>query len=73
MDWKRRVPAVVLAAGLVLGTHGGYVALLRDGRPVRIYPVPVQCLPSGDQEALARGIRPGTQAELSALLEDFLS
>ena len=73
MDWKRSLPAAMLAAGLVLGTHAGYVALLRDGRPLRIYSVPAACLPRKDQAALIRGIPAGTGAELSALLEDFLS
>ena len=71
MNWKRR--AAALALSFVLGTHAGYVALLRDGRPVRIYSVPAACLPLKDQAALSRGIPASTPAELSALLEDFLS
>ena len=71
MNWKRR--AAVLALGFVLGTHGGYVALLRDGDPLRIYPVSAACLPREDQAALSRGIPARTGPELTALLEDFLS
>ena len=69
--WTRRLTALVLS--FVLGTYGGYVALLRDGDPVRIYEVPADRLPREDQQALRRGISPRTGPELTALLEDFLS
>lgn len=59
----------------LLGTHEGFVALWRHGdqRPAVVFPYRAANLPPADQQALEKGIRIETEAELARLLEDYLS
>ena len=63
----------LLLSWLVLGIHGGKLALLdgETGKAIEVFPV--QALPPADQESLAKGIRVGSRDALVRLLEDFLS
>ena len=72
---KQRLPALVLALYVVLGSWKGYVALFREGReePWQLYPTPVASLPEKDQKALEEGIVVRNDRKLQQLLEDYLS
>ena len=65
----------LLAAGLVLGSFRGYVALFDNeaANPRRIYPYSVGSLPQADRAALEAGIPVANDEELCRLLEDYLS
>lgn len=75
MNKVLRQLARLLAAGLVLGTFRGYVALFDKGEetPRMVYPHSVADLPPADQQALAVGIPVANAEALSRLLEDYLS
>jgi len=64
-----------LLATLYLGTYEGMLALWKNGQvfPEKIYPCAVKTLPAQDQALLQDGIPIGSQAELTAYLEDLLS
>lgn len=66
---------IFLLAAFLLGSHKGYLALWKDGRPepFQIFPIPVDSLPEKDRQALAIGIPARSDLELAGLLEDFLS
>ncbi len=66
---------LLLVWAFTLGCRDGYIALWKDGssEPIRVFPYSVSSLPRADQEALCRGIRIGSEAELVRLLEDYLS
>ena len=70
---KNLLPVLLLA--FLLGSHKGYLALWKDGRPepFQIYPVKVETLPEADQKALETGVRARSELELASLLEDYLS
>ena len=65
----------LLLSWLVLGIHGGKLALLdgETGKAIEVFPVQACLLPPADQESLAKGIRVGSRDALVRLLEDFLS
>lgn len=65
----------ILLFGFLLGVHNGYVALWSENSsaPVRVFPYAVTSLPPQDRQALERGIPIGEEAQLTKLLEDFLS
>ena len=65
----------LLLSGLVLGLHGGKLALLdgETGKAIEVFPLRACLLPPADQESLAKGIRVGTRDALERLLEDYLS
>lgn len=71
----RRAFAPLLAAGLMLGSFRGYVALFDKGRaePRMVYPYAIAALPKADQEALEAGISVAGEEELRQMLEDYLS
>lgn len=71
---KKAVFALLLF-GLVLGIHGGKLALLDEqtGKTIEVFPVRACLLPPADQESLAKGIRVGSRDALAQLLEDYLS
>lgn len=74
-NMKKAVICAVLPAMFLLGSHKGYLALWKDGRPepFQIFPVKVDTLPEADREILEAGIPARSEIELSSLLEDFLS
>ena len=59
----------------LLGSHEGFVALWIPPAddPVRVFPYHVSSLPAEDQQRLREGISIESEAELMALLEDYLS
>ena len=65
----------LLLSGLVLGLHGGKLALLdgETGKAIEVFPLRACLLPPADQESLAKGIRVGSRDALEQLLEDYLS
>lgn len=67
--------ASLLAAGLVLGSFRGYVALFDKGNaePRMVYPYAIASLPRADQDALETGISVRGEEELRQMLEDYLS
>lgn len=67
--------APLLAAGLVLGSFRGYVALYDKGKeePRMVYPYAVAGLPIADRQALEVGIPVANEDELCRFLEDYLS
>lgn len=71
----RKLFAYLMAAGLVLGSFRGYVALFDKGKqePRMVYPYAVASLPKADREALDAGIAVANDEELRRLLEDYLS
>ena len=66
---------LALTAAFLLGNHNGFVALWKDSapEPLAVFPYRIESLPPYDQQRLNRGIRIGSEEELHALLEDFLS
>ncbi len=66
---------LALAFAFLLGIRDGYVALWREGHaePEAVFPYRAESLPDADRKALEQGIRIETEAELSQLLEDYLS
>ena len=66
---------IIITVMFLLGSHKGYLALWKDGRPepFQIFPVKVESLPEADRQMLADGITARSELELSSLLEDFLS
>ena len=73
--YRSRTCAVFLAAGFLLGSFRGFVALWQDDspEPIQIFPCPVSNLPEADQNALLAGIPARSRMELDRLLEDYLS
>ena len=65
----------LLLSGLVLGLHGGKLALLdgETGKAIEVFPLRACLLPPADQESLAKGIRVDSRDALERLLEDYLS
>ena len=72
---KRNMVIWALAAGFLLGSYNGYLALWSDDsiEPDRIYPYRVSAFPPEDQKALRKGIPAENIIELTRLLEDYLS
>ena len=72
---KRNIVPIILLFGFILGSHGGFIALWKDGEPepIRTFPYSVSSLPPADRQALERGIRIESREELLHLLEDYLS
>lgn len=70
----RKMFVLALILG-ILGIWNGHLALLQPGQeePVTVFPYRVSMFPSGDQDALQKGIPYQNRWELSRLLEDFLS
>ena len=66
--------AVALFWG-ILGIWNGHLALLEQGQrqPLQVFPYSVTVFPKEDQLSLKKGIPYTSEAELSRLLEDFLS
>lgn len=71
----QNILALSLAAGFLLGSHNGYLALWEDGKadPRQIFPCPVASLPEADRLALEEGIHVRDLERLQQLLEDYLS
>ena len=72
---KTHIIYCILAAGFTLGIYQGRLALWKDGNqiPAEIYPLRVATLPDADIQRLERGIHAESTAEITALLEDYLS
>lgn len=70
----RKMLALSLFLG-ILGTWNGHLALLNHEQdsPMVVFPYCAKVFPQQDQEMLTKGIAYKSQAELSRLLEDFLS
>jgi len=62
-------------AGYLLGEYNGRVSVLSpDTRePEMIFDIFLRTLPDADQELLRQGIRVSTYAELTRLIEDYIS
>ena len=69
---SQNILTLFLAAGFLLGSHNGYLALWEDGKedPRQIFPCPVSSLPEADQTALQEGIRVRDMERLQQLLAD---
>jgi len=72
---KRVLSATVLALSLYLGLYNEYLALWDSGRstPVKIYPYQISVYSKIDKSTLEKGIKITSDAQLSQLLDDFLS
>ncbi len=72
---KTHIIYCILAAGFTLGIYHGRLALWKDDShtPERIYPLWVSTLPDADIRRLEDGIYAQSPAEVTALLEDYLS
>lgn len=70
-----RLFSILMAFGLLLGIHNGYIALWQgeDPEPVRVFPYRASMLPEQDQRLLEAGIPIGNESRLHSLLEDYLS
>jgi hypothetical protein len=66
---------LTLFFAFLLGSHEGFVALwvTPGSEPVRVFPYAVSSLPPADQQRLLKGISIESEADLIALLEDYLS
>ena len=75
MKLKHIILYSIAFTGFTLGISRGYLALWQDGQPepLQIYSLPATSLPEADQALLRNGIKAETVAELTSLLEDFLS
>lgn len=71
----RRILYSILLTGFLLGVRGGYIALWKndDPEPVKVFPYKVQMLPPKDRQRLEKGIKIENFADLSRILEDFMS
>jgi len=71
----KKALSILLAFGLYLGCHRGYLALMDTAKadPLQIYPCPVSSLPPADQQALENGVPVKNKTELAQRLEDYLS
>ena len=69
------VAALIMALGLTLSIHNGYIALWRDDKtmPVTVFPYRAAMLPWQDILRLESGIRIESESRLHSLLEDYLS
>lgn len=69
-----RHAAAILLAGY-LGLYNGYLALWNytDNNPDHIFPYRAETYSDADKHALEQGIPYRTRAELTRLLEDYLS
>lgn len=72
---RSRIMPLLLAAGMLLGIHNGYIALWQgeDPEPVQVFPYKASMLPQQDQSRLSEGISIHSSDELNRLLEDYLS
>lgn len=72
---RYRILYSILLTGFLLGVRNGYIALWKsdDPEPIKIFPYKVQLLPPKDAERLEQGIRFENSADLSRILEDFMS
>ena len=59
----------------LIGNYKGFIALWKDpvGDPAMVFPYSVASLPQKDQQLLNEGIYLESEAQLNALLEDYLS
>lgn len=66
---------LALTTAFLLGNHNGFIALWTqsDSLPDIVFPYSVTSLPRADQESINRGIHIRSEAELHAVLEDYLS
>lgn len=73
-SFSRRLSALWLSLGFVLGIHEGYLALWQgdDPEPVHRFYVRAEELPPADQILLRRGLKADSAQALYALLEDYL-
>ena len=64
-----------LMVAFLLGVRQGYITLWREGdaKPVEVFPYRAEMLPEADRQALEKGIVIQDEAELTRLLEDYLS
>lgn len=71
---KKQVYTLLLLT-CFLGLQDGYLALFREGDAAayHVFPYRAELYPKADKQALKEGIPFGSQAELSQLLEDYLS
>ncbi len=72
---KLRQLYLTLFFAFLLGSHEGFVALWTSpgGDPAHIFPYSLDSLPPADRQRLEQGITIESEAELQALLEDYLS
>lgn len=65
----------VMLSGYLLGIHRGHMALWdeNDPQPIRIFSCNIYTLPREVQQALEKGIRIETEADLQRILENYLS
>lgn len=72
---KRSVLYLSLVFTFLLGIHDGYVALWTDSteKPAYVFPYQASILPEPDRKALEEGIPIENNAQLQAILEDYLS
>ena len=72
---KRNYVLLLLLLCGYLGVYQGNLALFPSGQaqPTQVFPRAVSYYPEADQQALKAGIPYRTQAELTRLLEDYLS
>ena len=72
---KKQPLAVLLLLGMLLGCHGQYAALFREGspEPVCVFPYRIAAFPQADRQALRAGIPITDRAQLNQLLADFFS
>ncbi len=75
MKHKHRILYSITLLGFLLGVRGGYIALWKDGEPepVKIFPYKAQMLPSEDQKRLEKGIKIQDFADLTRIIEDYMS
>lgn len=71
----RRMCALCLAAGFLLGLRDGRLTLWQEGdrHPLQIYDIRESSLPPADRLLLRRGIRAESREELWLILENYLS
>lgn len=71
---SKRICALTLAAGFLLGLRNGRLTLWQDDdpHPVQIYDIREDSLPPADRLTLRRGIRAENRQELWQILENYL-
>lgn len=70
----KRICALALSAGFLLGIRSGRLTLWRDDdpHPVQVYDIREDTLPPADRLMLRRGIRVESRQELWQILENYL-
>lgn len=72
---KEKFLTFLLSCAILLGVHGGRVAvwLGDDPQPKKVFPCPVSVLPDDQRRALEQGIRVESIQQLEQMLEAYLS